>query len=772
MGCARLARRVVRQGAPAGPGRGRLRGVQPRRRGWPAGRPWHHARRTNDHRERQRRPEAAVHPRHARRGRSLVPAVQRARSRVRPRRLADQGGTRRRRVHRQRPEGLDVGGTGRRLRDAARPHRPGRAQAPRHQLLRAADEPAGGRGAAADPDDRRVGFQRGVLLRRAGARIRDHRGAERRVGRGAVHAGLRAHVARHRERAGVPAQRAGREQVPAAAGGLGRRVHRRLEEQRAQLRDRQHRDDGGRHWPPGHAGRRARPRARPRGAPADRAAVHARVCEQLERPAGQRRAEGRRAGGPRGLAREAHGVPGRPAVAGYRVPGRRPAGDAGRRRRAARRAAGQPDARNAGALDLRRLRPDSAQHHLRAGARPAQGGGPVADDAVPRAQNRNPGGGGVVMIFTFTDEQREPGATLRRFLQDKSPSSEVRRLMATPEGYDPQTWAQLAGQLGLQGLAIPEKYGGSGAGPVELAIVCEEMGRALLCAPYFATAVLAAHALLASGDQAAAEEFLPSLADGGTIATLAVCEDDGAWTTDGLQTTARRSGDGYRLDGRKSFVLDGHIADLLLVVAQAEAGPRLFAGPGNAAGLGRRLLETLDMTRKQAELTLDGVPARLIGAEGSAADVVRRTLRLAAVALAGEQGGGGQRCLDMSVEYAKIRMQFGRPIGSFQAIKHMCADLLLEVESARSAAYYAAWAAEEGSDELPLVSSPAKAFCSEAYFRAAADNIQIHGGIGFTWEHDAHLYYRRAKSTELMLGTPEEHREIAATYLVDGAAGS
>jgi alkylation response protein AidB-like acyl-CoA dehydrogenase len=374
------------------------------------------------------------------------------------------------------------------------------------------------------------------------------------------------------------------------------------------------------------------------------------------------------------------------------------------------------------------------------------------------------------MIFAFTDEQRELAAILRRFLQDKSPPSEVRRLMQTEEGYDPQTWAQLAGQLGLQGLAIPEKYGGSGAGPVELAVACEEMGRALLCAPYFATAVLAAYALLASGDQAAAEEFLPSLADGTTIATLAVPEDDGAWTTDGLRTRARRSGDGYVLDGRKSFVLDGHIAGLILVVAQADAGPSLFAVQGEGDGLSRRLLETLDMTRKQAVLQLDAVPGRLIGAEGSAADVVARTLRHAAVALAAEQVGGAQRCLDMSVEYAKIRMQFGRAIGSFQAIKHMCADLLLEVESARSAAYYAAWAAEEQSDELPLVASLAKAFCSETYFRAAADNIQIHGGIGFTWEHDAHLYYRRAKSTEVMLGTPEEHREIAAGYLIDRAA--
>jgi alkylation response protein AidB-like acyl-CoA dehydrogenase len=371
------------------------------------------------------------------------------------------------------------------------------------------------------------------------------------------------------------------------------------------------------------------------------------------------------------------------------------------------------------------------------------------------------------MIFTFTDEQRELAATLRRFLRDKSPSSEVRRLMSTEQGYDPQTWAQLAGQLGLQGLAIPEKYGGSGAGPVELAIACEEMGRALLCAPYFSTAVLAAQALLATGDQAAAEEFLPSLADGTVIATLAVCEDDGAWATDGLRTRARRSGDGYLLDGHKSFVLDGHTADLLLVVAQAEDGPAMFAVRGDADGLACRPLETLDMTRKQAALSLDAVPARLIGAEGSAVGVVARTVRLAAVALAAEQVGGAQRCLDMSVDYAKIRMQFGRPIGSFQAIKHMCADMLLEVESARSAAYYAAWAAQDGSDELPLVASLAKACCSEAYFRAAADNIQIHGGIGFTWEHDAHLYYRRAKSTELMLGTPAEHREIAAGYLME-----
>jgi alkylation response protein AidB-like acyl-CoA dehydrogenase len=373
------------------------------------------------------------------------------------------------------------------------------------------------------------------------------------------------------------------------------------------------------------------------------------------------------------------------------------------------------------------------------------------------------------MTFAFSDEQQELRRGLRRFLEDKSPSRQVRRLMETDEGYDRAVWSQMAEQLGLQGLTISEEHGGAGGGPVEQLIVLEEMGRVLLCAPYFATAVLAVHALQASGDAVAQKDFLPGIAAGTTIATLAVPEDDGSWSTDRLQTRARRSGDAYVLDGRKSFVLDGAIADLVLVVAQADGGPTLFAVDGHAPQLSRRSLQTIDMTRKQAALVLDGVPARLVGTAGGAAGVVEKTLRLAAVALAAEQVGGAQRCLDMSVDYAKLRVQFGRPIGSFQAIKHKCADMLLEVESAKSAAYYAAWAAAEGSNELPLVASLAKAYCSEAYFHVAAENIQVHGGIGFTWEHDAHLYYRRAKSSEVMLGSPTHHREIAATYLIDGA---
>jgi alkylation response protein AidB-like acyl-CoA dehydrogenase len=342
--------------------------------------------------------------------------------------------------------------------------------------------------------------------------------------------------------------------------------------------------------------------------------------------------------------------------------------------------------------------------------------------------------------------------------------------MATEAGYDTAVWAQL-GQLGLAGLTIPEKYGGAGCGPVEQLVVCEEMGAALLCAPYLASAVLAAGALLASGDAAAQADLLPPIASGETIATLAVPEDDGSWAPEEFRVTARRSGEEYLLDGRKSFVLDGTIADLILVAASSGDGAALFAVGGDAPGLSRQAVQTLDMTRKQAVLTFSGTPGRLVGPPGAAAEIVAQAVRGGVLALAAEQVGGAQRCLDMAVAYARVRHQFGRAIGSFQAIKHMCADMLLQVESARSAAYYAAWAAADDAADLPLAASIAKAYCSEAYFQVAASNIQVHGGIGFTWEHDAHLYYRRAKSAEVMLGTPAWHREVAAGLLLDDAAG-
>jgi alkylation response protein AidB-like acyl-CoA dehydrogenase len=369
--------------------------------------------------------------------------------------------------------------------------------------------------------------------------------------------------------------------------------------------------------------------------------------------------------------------------------------------------------------------------------------------------------------FAFSEEQDELRQTVRRFLDDKSPSAEVRRLMETVEGYDDGVWKQMGQELGLQGLHLPEAYGGQGFTFVELGIVLEEMGRVLLCAPYFSTVALAANAILNAGTEEQKGALLPGIAAGETIATLAFTEDNGKWDASGITIEARPDGDGYVLDGSKMFVIDGHTASLIVVVARlagtsGEDGIAFFAVDGDAAGLTRTPLATMDQTRKQARLELSGVRGSPLGEPGTGWAALSKTLDQAAVCLANEMVGGAQQCLDMSVAYAKVRVQFGRPIGSFQAIKHKCADMLLEVESGKSAAYYAAWAAAEDNDELPVVASLAKAYCSDAYFHAAAENIQIHGGIGFTWEHDAHLYFKRAKSSEILLGDATYHRELLA----------
>ena len=367
------------------------------------------------------------------------------------------------------------------------------------------------------------------------------------------------------------------------------------------------------------------------------------------------------------------------------------------------------------------------------------------------------------MNFAFSEEQEELRKTVRSFLDAKSPETAVRELMETAEGYDTAVWNQMGAEMGLQGLIIPEEFGGSGYSYVELGVVLEEMGRSLLCAPFFSTVALAANALLHSGDEAAKKAYLPGIASGETIATLAFTEPSGKWDEAGITMTASGSGsDGWTLEGTKSFVLDGHTASLIIVAARTGKGVSLFAVDGGASGLTRTALSTMDQTRKQAKLQFAGTPATLVGAEGEGWKTLSTVLDLAAVALAAEQVGGAQKVLDMAVEYAKVRVQFGRPIGSFQAIKHKCADMLLEVESAKSAAYYGMWCAAELNDELPSVASLAKAYCSEAYFHATAENIQIHGGIGFTWEHPAHLYFKRAKSSELLFGDPTYHRELLA----------
>lgn len=368
------------------------------------------------------------------------------------------------------------------------------------------------------------------------------------------------------------------------------------------------------------------------------------------------------------------------------------------------------------------------------------------------------------MQFSFSDEQEEFRRTVRRFLEDVSPPDEVRRLMETEEGFDASVWAKLCEGLGLAGVAIPEEYGGQGFGFVELGIALEEMGRSLLCAPYFASAVCAANAILNAGTEEDKKSLLPSIASGAVIATLAVAEAEGVWSPDAISLTAKSAGDSYRLDGIKSFVVDGHTADQIVVVAR-EPGSRgsdglsFFLVLGDADGLSRRGLTTLDPTRKLAELSFEGVSGALIGELGTGADALSRTLDQAVIGLANEMVGGAQKVLETAVDYAKVRMQFGRAIGSFQSIKHRCADLLLEVEHAKSAAYYAAAAAAEGQDDVPALACLAKATCSDVYRRVASASIQIHGGVGFTWENDTHLYFKRARSSEVFLGTPDEHRE-------------
>lgn len=368
------------------------------------------------------------------------------------------------------------------------------------------------------------------------------------------------------------------------------------------------------------------------------------------------------------------------------------------------------------------------------------------------------------MNFAFSEEQEFLRETARRFLEERSPTEVVREVMATTEGYDQATWAELAA-MGWQSMAIPEEYGGAGYSFLELVVLMEEMGRALLPAPFLSSVILGANTILLAGSEEQKQAMLPSIASGETTATLALTEPAGRWDESGVTTAATGSGDDWVISGTKSFVLDGATATTLLTVVVTDQGTSILAVPADAEGLSISSQDTMDQTRKMAEVTYDNVRvprSALLGQDGKAWSTISQVLRLGAVALAAEQVGGAQRVLEMAVEYAKVRTQFGRPIGSFQAIKHKCADMLVGVESAKSAAYYAGWAAAEDNDELPTVAALAKSYCSEAYFSAAAENIQIHGGIGFTWEHDAHLYFKRAKSSELLFGDPAYHRTILA----------
>ena len=360
--------------------------------------------------------------------------------------------------------------------------------------------------------------------------------------------------------------------------------------------------------------------------------------------------------------------------------------------------------------------------------------------------------------FSTTDEQRALRDTVADLLARHSDEAQVRALMATDTGFDPAMWRELAA-MGLTGLLIAEQYGGSGAGPVEMGIAMEEMGRALLVGPFLSTAVLVPSLLAETGDAAECAAVLPRIAAGDVIATVAFAEDGSARLPATIATSAGAIGDAWHLTGYKHFVLDGQLANLLYVLADTDAGPAVFAVDAGAPGLDITPLTTVDLTRKQSRLQFVDTPARLVGRLGAGVEAFTAALDRAAVALLSEQAGGARRAVEMATEYAKARYQFGRAIGSFQAVKHMCADMLLEAESAVSAARFVAgsFATQAPSDIADL--ALAQAYCSDAFVSVAADNIQVHGGIGFTWEHPAHLYLRRARSDAQLLGSPSWHRE-------------
>ncbi len=373
------------------------------------------------------------------------------------------------------------------------------------------------------------------------------------------------------------------------------------------------------------------------------------------------------------------------------------------------------------------------------------------------------------MRFHFTEEQEQFRDMLRRFLASASPATEVRRLMATDAGYDPTTWKRLASDLGLTALNIPETYGGGGFGAVESCIAMEEMGRTLLCAPYLAS-VVAARAIAHIASEQQRSQLLPLIASGESIATLALAERVGGFDLAAIELVARPVDEGFVLTGEKCYVIDGCVADMILVVARLPEtrgldGLSLFLVRKDAKGLTRRALTVIDPTRKLAAFELRDVPAEALGTPGTVAAALEGVLDFANVLLANEMVGGAARLLEDTIAFTKTRVQFGRAIGSFQAIKHRCADMLVNVELAKSAAYYAAEAIDDGSADTAYLSSLAKACAAEAYLQTAIDAIQLHGGIGFTFEQDTHLWFKRAKSSEVLFGDAAWHRERMIRHL-------
>ncbi len=374
------------------------------------------------------------------------------------------------------------------------------------------------------------------------------------------------------------------------------------------------------------------------------------------------------------------------------------------------------------------------------------------------------------MDFGFSEEQEMLRKSARDFLAKESPMTYVRQMMEDERGFRDEQWQQMAG-LGWMGLILPEEHGGAGLDFVDLIVVLEEMGRVVLPGPFFSTVVLGGVALLEGGSAAQKKELLPKLAAGKLRVTLAHLEPSARWDAEGIALEARPVGGGYKLSGTKLFVPDAHTADLLIVAGRAPGstgaeGVSLFLVDAKAPGVSTTLLKTMDQTRKLCEVALRDTPVEgVLGQAGQGWKLLERVSDRGKVGLCAEMCGGAQKVLEMSVDYAKVREQFGRPIGSFQAIQHKCANMLVEVESSKSATYYAAWAVANDVPEAPLAAAMAKAYCSDAYRHTSGEGIQIHGGIGFTWEHDMHIYFKRAKSSEVTFGDATWNREIVAQLI-------
>jgi len=373
--------------------------------------------------------------------------------------------------------------------------------------------------------------------------------------------------------------------------------------------------------------------------------------------------------------------------------------------------------------------------------------------------------------FGFSEEQEMLRDAAKRFLADNCPTTYVRKMMADATGHDKEFWKKLV-DLGWPGLLIPEQYGGQGGSFLDMTVIAEEAGKALVPGPFFTAALLGAPLAIEGGTEEQKKDILPRMAKGEFIGTLALAEASGRFDAEGVQLKATKSGNDYVITGEKFFVPDAHIANAMAVAVRTggsgEKGITLLIVPTNAPGVTITQLKTVDMTRRLCHVKFDNVKtSTLLGKEGEGWPILRRVLDIATAALSAEMVGTAQKALDMSVDYAKTRVQFGKPIGSFQAVKHKCVDMMVAVENARSLTYYACWTVDEKTPEVATAVPMAKAYASDMAKNVTSESIQVHGGIGFTWEHDMHLFHRRALAGEANLGNAPVHRESVARALLD-----